>query len=96
MNALRTKAPFVPYRNSKLTYLLSEHLSGQNKICMIACVNLSPIHSGETLCTLQFANRIRNIQLGMAKKRIATLIEGPGKAREVSIKTRIAYLVIGI
>ncbi|KAK9762349.1 hypothetical protein K7432_012004 [Basidiobolus ranarum] len=52
----------VPYRDSKLTRLLQDSLGGNSYTLMIACV--SPVESNlnETLNTLQYANRARNIK----------------------------------
>jgi hypothetical protein len=55
INALTTKAPHVPVRNSKLTYLLQDSLSKDNKVMMIVQVGPTASSRGETLCSLQFA-----------------------------------------
>jgi kinesin family member 18/19 len=53
---------FVPYRDSKLTRLLKDSLGGNTKTLMIACVSPSYIAYEETVNTLKYANRARNIK----------------------------------
>ncbi|GLE00757.1 hypothetical protein PINS_up009545 [Pythium insidiosum] len=69
--ALGANSKHVPYRNSKLTFLLQESLSGQSKVLMF--VNVSPVqwNAWETLCSLNFASRCRNVALGLAKANVA-------------------------
>ncbi|KAB0801448.1 hypothetical protein PPYR_05802 [Photinus pyralis] len=56
------KALHVPYRDSKLTRLLQDSLGGNSKTVMIACVSPSDRDFMETLNTLKYANRARNIK----------------------------------
>lgn len=53
---------FVPYRDSKLTRLLKGSLGGNHKTLMIACVSPSGSNTEESLNTLRYANRAKNIQ----------------------------------
>jgi len=55
-------AGFVPYRDSKLTRLLKGSLGGNHKTLMVACVSPSGSNTEETLNTLRYANRAKNIQ----------------------------------
>jgi kinesin family protein 4/21/27 len=56
------KASHVPYRDSKLTRLLQDSLGGNSRTLMIACVSPSDCDFVETLNTLKYANRARNIK----------------------------------
>jgi kinesin family protein C2/C3 len=62
------KGTHVPYRNSKLTFLLQDSLSGSSKVLMFCNVSPASYNLGETVCTLTFAARCRNVELGAAKK----------------------------
>ena len=52
----------VPYRQSKLTRLLQEALGGNSQTLFMACVSPSDTNANETLSTLNYANRARNIK----------------------------------
>eukprot|EP01083_Nonionella_stella_P288157 980686_1 len=56
------KATHVPFRDSKLTRLLQDSLGGNTKTVMVA--NIGPVESNmdETMSTLRYANRAKNIQ----------------------------------
>ncbi|GMI64891.1 hypothetical protein like AT5G60930 [Hibiscus trionum] len=58
----RKEGGHVPYRDSKLTRLLQDSLGGNSKTTMIACVSPADTNAEETLNTLKYANRARNIQ----------------------------------
>ncbi|XP_058221259.1 kinesin-like protein KIN-4C isoform X1 [Rhododendron vialii] len=58
----RKEGGHVPYRDSKLTRLLQDSLGGNSKTVMIACVSPADTNTEETLNTLKYANRARNIQ----------------------------------
>ncbi|XP_057989678.1 kinesin-like protein KIN-4A isoform X2 [Hevea brasiliensis] len=58
----RKEGVHVPYRDSKLTRLLQDSLGGNSKTVMIACISPADINAEETLNTLKYANRARNIQ----------------------------------
>lgn len=52
----------IPYRNSKLTRLLSSSLGGNSKTLLIACISSERAHVDETLSTLRFASRTKKIK----------------------------------
>ncbi|KAJ3306149.1 Kinesin-like protein kif21b [Kappamyces sp. JEL0829] len=56
------KAGHVPYRDSKLTRMLQDSLGGNSQTLMLACVSPSDLNYGETVNTLHYANRARNIK----------------------------------
>ncbi|XP_034441164.1 kinesin-like protein KIF21B isoform X3 [Hippoglossus hippoglossus] len=56
------KGGHVPYRDSKLSRLLQDSLGGNSRTVMIACVSPSDRDFMETLNTLKYANRARNIK----------------------------------
>ncbi|KAI2493787.1 hypothetical protein MHU86_20750 [Fragilaria crotonensis] len=57
----------VPYRQSKLTRLLQDALGGNSQTLFIACVSSADINVSETLSTLHYANRARNIKNALTK-----------------------------
>ena len=52
----------VPYRDSKLTFILRDSLGGNSKTVIIANISPSSINMGETLSTLEFAKRAKEIK----------------------------------
>ncbi|ALC43850.1 Klp68D [Drosophila busckii] len=62
ISALAERSPHVPYRDSKLTRLLQDSLGGNSKTIMIANIGPSNYNYNETLTTLRYAQRAKNIQ----------------------------------
>ncbi|KOX79827.1 hypothetical protein WN51_11438 [Melipona quadrifasciata] len=61
ITALVERAPHIPYRESKLTRLLQESLGGRTKTSIIATISPASINLEETLSTLDYAHRAKNI-----------------------------------
>ena len=56
------KSRHVPYRDSKLTFMLRDSLGGNSKTVIIANISPSNLNMGETLSTLDFAKRAKQIK----------------------------------
>ncbi|XP_072859843.2 kinesin-like protein KIF11 isoform X1 [Pogona vitticeps] len=61
ITALVERTPHIPYRESKLTRILQDSLGGHTKTCIIATVSPASINLEETLSTLEYAHRAKNI-----------------------------------
>ncbi|KFD70525.1 hypothetical protein M514_17318 [Trichuris suis] len=57
----KRKSEFIPYRDSVLTWLLRENLGGNSKTAMIAAISPADINYEETLSTLRYADRAKQI-----------------------------------
>ncbi|KAI0237575.1 Kinesin-like protein KIF16B [Lamellibrachia satsuma] len=57
----RQRHVFIPYRDSVLTWLLKDSLGGNAKTIMIATISPSSLYYSETVSTLRYANRAKNI-----------------------------------
>ncbi|KAM7015347.1 kinesin-like protein KIFC3 isoform 6-T6 [Tautogolabrus adspersus] len=66
INALRGKHSHVPFRNSRLTYLLQDSLSGDSKTLMMVQVSPLPNNMSESVCSLKFAQRVRSVELSLS------------------------------
>mmetsp|Transcript_45639 Transcript_45639/g.74407 ORF Transcript_45639/g.74407 Transcript_45639/m.74407 type:complete len:731 (-) Transcript_45639:195-2387(-) len=72
IHALVIKSSHVPYRNSKLTYLLQESLATPGcKVVMFLTVNPGDDCIEESTCSLNFAQRVKSIESRPSKKPIA-------------------------
>ncbi|EEY58013.1 kinesin-like protein [Phytophthora infestans T30-4] len=65
--ALQHKAKHTPYRNSKLTYMLRDMLSGQAKTLLMLQLSPDAADVEETTCSLQFGARVSQVQMGAVK-----------------------------
>lgn len=61
MSSSSKRGVFIPYRDSVLTWLLKDSLGGNSKTIMIATISPADCNYGETLSTLRYANRAKNI-----------------------------------
>ncbi|KAL3605840.1 Kinesin- motor protein [Fusarium poae] len=62
INALVDKGSHIPYRESKLTRLLQDSLGGRTKTCIIATISPAKSNLEETISTLEYAFRAKNIK----------------------------------
>jgi kinesin family protein 15 len=74
------KERHVPYRDSKLTFLLKEALGGRARCTLLACVTPAERCAEETLSTLQFAARAKCVRTGAA----AATDEAAGSAQQLA------------
>eukprot|EP01083_Nonionella_stella_P077803 212654_1 len=68
IEALWKKCRHIPYRNSKLTFILQDSLGRSAKTLMFINVSPADIHCQETLTSLRFAKRAKNVELGSSMK----------------------------
>merc|ERR550519_3344502 len=61
ITCLVDRAPHIPYRESKLTRLLQDSLGGRTKTSIIATISPASVNLEETLSTLEYASRAKNI-----------------------------------
>jgi hypothetical protein len=70
LRALAKTQKHIPYRNSKLTYLLQDALGGSSKVLMFAQVSPDSPDVSESFSTLNFASRVASIEKGRMKQNV--------------------------
>jgi len=80
IQARAEKKAHIPYRNSTLTYLLQDSLEKNSKTLMFVQCSPAMADTGETVCALKFASRVRQVELGKATKVEAKAKKAPGAA----------------
>jgi len=87
-------AGHVPFRDCKLTHILSPCLGGDSKTLMFVHAGPAASEAGESACTLEFASRVRAVELGPARRNVvANDADGDGDAlararEEIAAKNR--------
>ncbi|KAM4865077.1 kinesin-like protein KIFC2 [Thomomys bottae] len=82
MAALRARRPHVPFRDSKLTRLLQPALGPGSTAVLLLQISTRPEDLGETVCSLKFAERVGQVELGPARRHRA-----PGSGTPSSLST---------
>ena len=80
------KSQHVPFRDSKITRLLQDSLGGNSQTLMIACVSPAHTNEEESINTLRYANRARNI------KNRPTINRDPNAQKIAKLRDRISDL----
>ena len=60
---LQKNDPHIPFRDSKLTYLLQNSLGGDSKTLAVVCCSPNPTSFHESLCSLRFGNKVNKVEL---------------------------------
>merc|ERR1712013_348126 len=68
LEAIRSKKQHIPYRDSKLTFLLRDSIGNHAKTLMFVNVSSCSKDVGQTMISLLFADRVRNVELGQSKQ----------------------------
>jgi len=70
VNALAFKKPHVPFRDSKLTTLLSDAFGGNCKTALLVCISPSISSASETISSLEFATRAMDVEVHASVNRL--------------------------
>eukprot|EP01005_Ploeotia_sp_CARIB1_P000601 NODE_17_length_2831_cov_453.213757_g16_i0.p1 GENE.NODE_17_length_2831_cov_453.213757_g16_i0~~NODE_17_length_2831_cov_453.213757_g16_i0.p1 ORF type:complete len:871 (+),score=184.65 NODE_17_length_2831_cov_453.213757_g16_i0:314-2614(+) len=70
ITALYKRQSHIPYRESKLTYLLQDSLTGDSKVILVATISPTLGCVQESLSTLKFASTVSKVELGEASKHV--------------------------
>ncbi|KAG7461065.1 hypothetical protein MATL_G00206060 [Megalops atlanticus] len=73
LGALAEQRPHVPYRNSKLTHLLQDSIGGDAKLLVMLCISPTQRFVAESLQSLGFGTRARQVQREPARRKNAAL-----------------------
>jgi len=68
----RKNGGHIPYRNSKLTMLLKDSLGGNAKTLLLPHISPAQDNVAETLSTLNFASRAKQVEVGKSKKNVSS------------------------
>lgn len=83
INSLVDKGAHIPYRESKLTRLLQDSLGGRTKTCIVATVSQARSNLEETISTLDYAFRAKNIR---NKPQINSVVSKNKHLREIGME----------
>lgn len=71
----------IPYRQSKLTHLVKDSLGGNCQTVLVACVWPRRDHAWETLSTMRFAARMKNVETNPVRNRLVSQDSGGGNGQ---------------